>query len=59
MTTTANLYCHIFQQSPPLALMATPKPSPPLKTMTKDNQLDITNALCCNQLDMKFPIVPF
>ena len=40
------------QQSPPLALMATSKHSPPLTTMTKDNLL----CQCCTYFDIGFPI---
>ena len=38
------------QQSPPLALMATSKHSPPLTTMTKDNLL----CHCCTHFDIGF-----
>ena len=37
--TSMTTITQIFQQSPPLSLMATSKHSPPLTTMTKDNLL--------------------
>ena len=40
------------QQYPPLALMVTPKHSPPLTIMTKDNLL----RQCCTYFDIGFPI---
>ena len=45
-------YNPYFQQYPPLALMATPKPSPHLTTMRKDNLL----YPCCTYFDIGFPI---